>query len=172
MNCSPEFILDYLNRARVRCTYAAFADVLGVPRRSAGRHLGDRRPEASWVVSKTTGDPEGYADRNKHLELYRTDYIIETEDELRRCMRSNVTEFPPAWLQGGLASVGTDKQTAEVDLGDQPVQRIPTNHRRLRGRCERARVPLAVRDRAILDARLIPQGSDSGLVSPGSWMLG
>ena len=46
-NCSPELILDYLNRARVRCT-----------------------------------------------ELYRTSHVIETEDELLRCMRRKVMEFP------------------------------------------------------------------------------
>ena len=69
------------------------------------------------MVSKTTGDPEGYADYNKHPELYRTDYIIETEDDLRRCMRSNVTEFPSARLQGGATSVGADKQDAEEGCG-------------------------------------------------------
>jgi len=94
MNCSPDLILDYLNRARVRCTYEAFAGVLGVPKRSSGRHLGDPRPEASWVVNKHKGEPSGYADYNKHPELHRTSYIIETEDDLRRCMRRNVTEFP------------------------------------------------------------------------------
>ncbi len=95
MNCSPDLILDYLNRARVRCTYEAFAGVLGVPTRSSGRYPGDARPEASWVVNKhNKGEPSGYADYNKHPELYRTTYIIETEDDLRRCMRRNVTEFP------------------------------------------------------------------------------
>ena len=97
MNCSPELILEYLNRARVRCTYEAFAGVLGVPKRSSGQYLGDPRPEASRVVEKTgkhKGEPEGYADYNKHPELHRRSYIIETEDDLRRCMRRDVTEFP------------------------------------------------------------------------------
>ena len=97
MNCSPDLILDYLNRARVRCTYKAFADVLGVPERSSGRYLGDPRPEASWVVKKAgkhKREPEGYADYNKHPELRQTSYIIETEDDLRRCMRRNVMVFP------------------------------------------------------------------------------
>lgn len=94
MNCSPELILEYLNRAHVRCTYEAFADVLGVPKQSSGRYLGHHRPEASWVVSKRDGDPSGYADYNKHPELHRTSYIIETGDDLRQCMRRNVTEFP------------------------------------------------------------------------------
>ncbi len=97
MNWSPEPILDYLNRARLRCTYEAFAGVLGVPKRSSGQYLGDPRPEASWVVKKTgkhEGEPEGYANCNEHPELHRTSYVIETEDDLRRCMRRDVTEFP------------------------------------------------------------------------------
>ena len=93
-NCSPDLILDYLNRARVRCTYIAFADVLGVQVRSAGRHLGDHRPYASWVVAKRDGNPTDYTEYNKHRELYRTSHIIMTGEELVRCMRRNVTEFP------------------------------------------------------------------------------
>jgi len=46
------------------------------------------------VVNKHKGEHSGYADYNKHPELHRTSYIIETEDDLRRCMRRNVTEFP------------------------------------------------------------------------------
>lgn len=75
-NCSPELILDYLNRARVRCTYMAFADVLGVPVRSAGRHLGDHRPYASRVVARSDGDRTEYAEHDKHLELCRSNHVI------------------------------------------------------------------------------------------------
>ena len=67
------------------------------------------------MVSKTTGDPEGYANYNKHPELYRTDYIIETEDDLRQCMRRNVTEFPPP--EDGPAAVGADEKQAEEGCG-------------------------------------------------------
>ena len=31
---------------------------------------------------------------NKHPELYRTSHVIKTEDELLRCMRRKVMEFP------------------------------------------------------------------------------
>ena len=108
-NCSPELILDYLNRARVRCTYTAFTEVLLGSRnaRLAGRHLGDPRPSASWVVAKSDGNPTDYAEHNKHPELYRTSYIITTGEELLRCMRRNVTEFrneshiaPPGRTEG------------------------------------------------------------------------
>ena len=66
------------------------------------------------MVSKTTGDPEGYADYNKHPELYRTDYIIETEDDLRQCMRKNVTEFPSP--EDGPAVVGADEKAGGREL--------------------------------------------------------
>ena len=94
MSCSPGLILAYLNRARVRCTYEAAAKVMDVPVRSVGRCLGDRRPEASWVVRKDTGEPKGYADHEKHPELYCRSHVIKTEEELLRCMKKNVTEFP------------------------------------------------------------------------------
>lgn len=94
MNCTPDLILAYLNRARVRCTYEAAAGVMGVPVRSVGQHLGDRRREASWVVKKDTGEPQGYADHDKHPELYCRSHVIKTEEELRRCMKHDVAEFP------------------------------------------------------------------------------
>lgn len=94
MNCSPELILAYLNRARVRCTYEAAAKVMEVNILSVGRLLGDRRPEASWVVNKGTGEPKGYAEHDKHPELYCRSHVIKTGEELLRCMKKNVTEFP------------------------------------------------------------------------------
>ena len=94
MNCSADLILDYLNRARVRCTYEAFTGVLGVPTRSCGRYLGDHRPYASWVVAKRDGNPTGYAEHNKHPELYHTSHVIKADDELLHCMRRKVMEFP------------------------------------------------------------------------------
>lgn len=94
MDCSPEPILDYLNRAQVRCTYAAAAEVMGVPKRSIGRYLGDPRPYASWVVAKQTGEPTGYSDKDKHPQLHSWKHVITTGEELRRCMKREVTEFP------------------------------------------------------------------------------
>ena len=89
MNCSPESILDYLNRARVRCTYGAFGGVLGIPAIAVGRQLAPRRPYASWVVNADTGSPTGYTSADKHPDLYSTSDIIRTPDDLRRRMRSN-----------------------------------------------------------------------------------
>src|SRR5262249_2632087 len=53
-------ILQCLNDERIRATYKAVSKVLGVPARSVGGLLGDRRPEASWVVNETSELPTGY----------------------------------------------------------------------------------------------------------------
>lgn len=91
---SPELILGYLNRAQVRCTYEAAAEIMGVPKRSIGRYLGDPRPYASWVVAKQTGEPTDYSDKDKHPRLHRWKHVITTGEELVRCMKREVTEFP------------------------------------------------------------------------------
>ena len=94
MHCSPEPILDYLNRAQVRCTYEAAAEVMGVPKQSMGRYLGDKGWRASWVVAKQTGEPTGYSDKDKHPQLHRWKHVVTTGEELVRCMKREVTEFP------------------------------------------------------------------------------
>jgi hypothetical protein len=77
-------ILDYLNEVQTRCTYGAVAEVLGVIPQAVGQLLGERRPEASWVVNQITGDPTEYTDSEKHSALYRTDRIIKSAEVLRR----------------------------------------------------------------------------------------
>ena len=62
-------ILDYLNTEKVRCTYGAAAGVLGIIPISVGRQLGERRREASWIVSKETGRPTGYTPEQIHQDL-------------------------------------------------------------------------------------------------------
>ena len=84
---SIEKILDYLNAARVRCTYKAVAEVLGgSPQSVAKNYLGKRRPEASWVVRRDTGKPTGYCPCQKHPQLKEKDHIIMSGAELEKCM--------------------------------------------------------------------------------------
>ena len=89
---SIDKILDCLNSERIRCTYSAVAEVLGVPAQSVGQFLGIPRPEASWVVNARTGRPTGYAGNQMHPELFRTTRVITTGDELRRQLPSGRTE--------------------------------------------------------------------------------
>jgi hypothetical protein len=79
-----ELIISYLNKVKTRCTYGVVAEIIGTNSQSVGKRLGERRPEASWVVNASTGDPTGYSDSEKHPELYRTDRIIESAEVLRR----------------------------------------------------------------------------------------
>ena len=81
-------ILDALNAARVRATYGAVAQVLGIRPLSVAKHLGVRRPEASWIVSARTGLPSGYANIERHLNLLDSSKIIRTGDELARLLNT------------------------------------------------------------------------------------
>ena len=74
-------IIDFLGEQRIRATYRAVADVLGVTPRMGSR-LGDRRPEASWIVNADTGLPTGYQQHDMHPDLLRWSEIIRTGREL------------------------------------------------------------------------------------------
>ena len=80
-------ILEFLNRHRVRATYGAVADLLGVLPRGVGAMLGEKRPEASWVVNAQTGEPTGYTTSQCHPELHSKTTLLRTGDELRRAIR-------------------------------------------------------------------------------------
>lgn len=84
MEDKVRIIIEYLNKVKTRCTYGVVAEILGVNSQSVGLHLGERRPEVSWVVNAKTGDPTDYIDSEKHPELYRTDRIIKSAEVLRR----------------------------------------------------------------------------------------
>lgn len=91
---SIQKVLECLNREKVRCTYGAVADVIGGIPLGVSQQLKPRRPWASWVVNKRTGDPTGYTEDQKHPDLYRKKHVIKTGEELVRCMKREVAEFP------------------------------------------------------------------------------
>jgi len=75
---------DYLNKVKTRCTYNAAAQALGIKPTEFKKLLGDRSPENSWFVNTGAGEPVGYADDEKHPELYRTKRIIKSAEVLTR----------------------------------------------------------------------------------------
>ena len=77
-----ELILSCLNQEKIRCTYSAVGKVLGVDAKAVGVLLGEKRPEASWVVSKAKHEPTGYEEDQKHPDLANSE-VIDSEDELR-----------------------------------------------------------------------------------------
>ncbi|WOJ92912.1 hypothetical protein R0135_14110 [Congregibacter variabilis] len=79
-------ILRFLNQKKTRCTYGAIADALGVNVMKVAGLLGRRRPEASWVVNKTTLRPTGYEPDEEHSSLYDSDTVITSGAELMAAM--------------------------------------------------------------------------------------
>jgi hypothetical protein len=77
-------VRDYLNEVKTRCTYNAAAKALGIKPTEFKKLIGDRRPENSWFVNTGAGEPVGYADNQKHPELYRTKRIITSAEVLTR----------------------------------------------------------------------------------------
>lgn len=75
-------ILRSLNAERIRATYGAVGDLIGIPAISVSQYLGERRPKASWVVNDDTGQPTGYTSDEMHPDLRRTANIIRSGDAL------------------------------------------------------------------------------------------
>ena len=65
-------ILDQLNEFHQRATYGAVAGVVNSSPRSlmTGR---DRDQRSSWIVSRESGLPSGYAEEQKHPSLTERD---------------------------------------------------------------------------------------------------
>lgn len=77
-------VIDYLNEVKTRCTFNAAAQALGITPQALKKGLGESRPEISWFVSPTSGEPMRYSDEQKHPELYRTSRIITAASVLKR----------------------------------------------------------------------------------------
>jgi hypothetical protein len=78
---SLDSILDQLEQFRQRATYGSVAKLLNRPPRNlmTGR---DRDPHGSWIVSRETGMPTGYAEDQIHPELTSRETILSTPQEL------------------------------------------------------------------------------------------
>jgi hypothetical protein len=77
-------VVDYINEVKTRCTYNAAAEAIGITPQDLKKLLGEARPEISWFVSPTSGEPMRYTDSEKHPELYRTTRIITSAQVLKR----------------------------------------------------------------------------------------
>lgn len=77
-----EGVLMALNQRLQRATYAAVGGVVGLPAQSVmqGRQ---KAAMSSWVVSKKTHLPTGYAAGECHPKLTSNPHVIQTADELR-----------------------------------------------------------------------------------------
>ena len=82
-------LLVALGRNHIRCTYEAVGDLIGVPAASVSQYLGDRRSEASWVVSKSSELPSGYSESEYHADLFANSYVIKTGEELKALIQDD-----------------------------------------------------------------------------------
>ena len=74
-------ILGALNSHQQRATYSAVAALVGQTPRLL-MHGKAREQSNSWIVSKTTGQPTGYADADIHPRLAANETILKTREEL------------------------------------------------------------------------------------------
>jgi hypothetical protein len=74
-------ILAALNAHQQRATYSAVAALLGQTPRLL-MHGRPRAQDNSWIVSKATGRPTGYADSDVHPHLTANDTVLTTREEL------------------------------------------------------------------------------------------
>lgn len=71
-----DLVVQFLNATRTRATYGAVAEVIGGIAQGVAARLGEKRPEASWIVNGESGLPTGYAADQLHRCLRERDEII------------------------------------------------------------------------------------------------
>jgi hypothetical protein len=74
-------VIAALDRHQQRATYSAVAALLGETPRLL-MHKRPRTRENSWIVSKGTGRPTGYADGDVHPQLTANEAVLSTREEL------------------------------------------------------------------------------------------
>lgn len=76
-------ILEQLDAFHQRATYGAVAAVVDTSPRSLMSGRG-REPRSSWVVSRQTGQPTGYAEEQIHPSLEERRMVLATPEALRQ----------------------------------------------------------------------------------------
>ena len=83
-----EEILSALNSHQQRATYSAVAALVGETPRTLMRGK-PREPGHSWIVSKSTGRPTGYAEGELHPSLTANEKILMSPEELAAWLASH-----------------------------------------------------------------------------------
>ena len=76
-------ILEALNKHRQRATYGALGDLIGLHALSVMQGL-TKGPRYSWVVSKQTGLPTGYAESEIAPDLKLHANVLKSRTELEQ----------------------------------------------------------------------------------------
>lgn len=121
-----ETILDYLNAVPVRATFGAVGEVLGVRPQAVSRLLGARRPEASWIVNGSTGEPTGYTPDQVDPRLPGTQ-VIRSGDELRSCLERHAAAAAAAAPPAADAVAVEEAGAAGVAIQEAPETDVPVH---------------------------------------------
>lgn len=118
-------VLRVLVAARQRATYTAVGEYIGLPARSVGRLLGMPRPQASFVVASSTGQPTGYEPDQKHPCLTENPRVIRSGDDLALLMteaRASSIATDASGVVGRIVGVdlawSTEKNGSGLAFGD------------------------------------------------------
>ncbi len=82
-----EDILTALGTHHQRATYTAVAELVGTTPRLLMRGK-PRGPDNSWIVSKSTGKPTGYAAADVHPQLTAVETVLTTAGDLEAWLTS------------------------------------------------------------------------------------
>ena len=84
--------LTALNQNKIRCSYLALAEFVGVKPQGVSTFLGDHRPEASWVVSLKNKLPTNYDRADWHPELRSNRRMIYSGEDLEKLIEDTDKE--------------------------------------------------------------------------------
>ncbi len=89
-----EDILTALGTHHQRATYSAVAALVGTTPRLLMRGM-PRAPDNSWIVSKSTGKPTGYAQSDVHPQLTAVETVLTTANDLDTWLNSTAASGTP-----------------------------------------------------------------------------
>ena len=121
-----QLILDCLNHHKIRATYGAVGELMGIPAIGVGRYLGNPRAEASWIVSASSGKPSGYDQSEYHPALFHRQEVLRKGQALQKLLGGKTLETPaqkktsavppPASKVISHRAIDSDYQIAGIDL--------------------------------------------------------
>ncbi|OCH17762.1 hypothetical protein [Aliivibrio logei] len=87
-----KFILYFLNSLKIRATYKAVGDLVGLAPVGVSNYLGKKRPFASWIVSsdsKKSFMPTGYNENEIHPDLKKSKVLMTVEELTKEIDKHN-----------------------------------------------------------------------------------
>jgi hypothetical protein len=129
-------VIRFLSAHKIRATYGAVAELLGVLPISMGARIGPHTLDASWIVSGESGLPTGYAPTETHPDVLTSTRLIRSGAELAAAIgpRVDPTGGPP--LSQVPPSSGGEHTSTPLAPSDRRSLRLPSGGRSYEVRIE------------------------------------